>query len=186
MSTLSDFGIPGVCSGILHPKQSNRFSVRWNAVLPSHLSEQEINEARALFRGLSMQVVSVDLPIETFEPLTAKMGVPENFQQVQHDAVASFVLEDDITNVVTRAIDLLAKCASITALVMKLDGDEHVLESHILAGIRLQTLAHGALNYATGRAIYKTLDVRVQHMARTSNLKPVTANEMVTHVFGAH
>lgn len=184
MSKSSDLGICGVDSRILHPKQSNRFVVRWNAVLPSHFSEQEINEARALFHGLSMQVVSIDVPIETFDTLKARVATPSEFSLVAHSGIASFVFEDDATNVVTRGIDLLRWCENITALVMKLDGNENVLEAHLLTNLSPQTLTHGALNYATGRAIYKTLSVKLLHMARTSALKPMTINEMVAHVFG--
>ncbi len=149
------------------------------------MGESEINEARALFRGLSMQVVSVDMPVELFVPVKTKMAVPNMFSLVSSEGSASFVLEDDVTNVVTRAIDLLQWCEGISALVMKLDGNEYVLEAHLLANLRTKTLTHGALNYATGRAIYKTLGVQVPFMARATIRNHMTADEMVKNVFGA-
>ena len=63
-------------------------------------------------------------------------------------------------------IKLLDTMTGLKILVNKLDGNEGVLESYLFTGLKLKTLAHGDLTYASSRAIYKHLTVKCLHMQR--------------------
>lgn len=170
--------------GILQPKTSNRFVVSFTAVLNED-ALVHVEEAEALFRGLSSQVISIQLPKQ---PLNVSLAPNYLLRQiVGFDALhvggpATIVFEDDVSNVVLRGINLLDQVKNLKILVSKTDSDDKVIESYILTGVKLDMLEHGSLSYGTGRAIHKTLTVSVGHMHRTNfnNTKDSALNNAPT------
>lgn len=175
----------GFGNKILHPKLSNKFAIRWNVALPNYFTEEQIAEAEALLRGLSAQLVSVELPVEE---MGAAIG--NSFSLVRHIGPVVFVFEDDVTNVVTRALNLFTRAEIVNALVMKLNGDETVLEAHLLNTLTFNTLKHSVLNYGSSSSVQKTVSARVNSMLRTHNFgwPPTPANfkvdDVVKYTFG--
>lgn len=184
MAKLNEHAIFKVGSGILHPKISNQFNVLFHGALAENSSISP-EEAEALLRGLTMQTVSVDLPDQIFKPLQKSVAPVNGFELLNHEGDLVITIEDDVTHVAVRALDMLRSLKSLRILVNKLDGNDHVLESYLFSGIMFKKLGHGALNYATGRAIYRTLTLDVQYMQRAVLKEPLLITTHTHNIFGA-
>jgi hypothetical protein len=143
MANLQTFGVPGVGSGILHPKMSNRFGVYFTcaSTLPAELVTK-------LLSALSMQTVAVELPIQTFRPPFSGPS-RKSFKSIGTKNGLKIRFQDDVTNHVASALDFLANHATdLTVLVAKLDGDEGVTEAYLFGRVRMDSVEHSALDYA--------------------------------------
>jgi hypothetical protein len=156
MTMKNDWESIDASSGILRPKLSNKFMVYTSVTMPAN-SKVSGDQANALIRGISSQAVSVELPTELFTAPHVRGPLKENFIPIAFTGLLKLTLEDDITNVASRAVEFLASASSIQVLVMKVDGNEHAVEAFLFGGVQLLSYSHGSLSYETGRAIYRAL-----------------------------
>jgi hypothetical protein len=192
MATLADFGIPGVGSGILHPKMTYRFSVLFKAELNEGANA---DEAQAHLRHLSMQVVTVAIPTRTFDPIQrgGQLSLPQ-FKNISTKGDLVIEVEDDVGNKVAAAVEYVVQnCTNLTATVLKLDGNEGVLEA-FKYGVILRSMEHSVLDYAgsgsskiTGDITHPETDQNsIQLQSRVSLHLPGSGRGTVRRVLNFH
>lgn len=175
MATISDIGIPGVGTGILHPRQMNRWRV-----LFSNIGGAGGVDAQPL----SMQAINITRPVITFDEVqldryTARAWVAGkyNFEPLQ------LTLEDDVTGTASKVIQdqvqgqqfligaegqFLAQRGEgslykfVTTLDL-LDGNDVVTEEWIMEGCWFQTVTYGALDYASSEVVTIETTIRYDH-----------------------
>jgi len=178
MATLSQFGIPGVGSGILHPKLKNKWRVTFHDIgrlVPGQNS-----------RNLSMQTTTIARPslehtevkIERYNS-TAYVAGKHEWQAMQ------LTLEDDITGLATKVIkgqmetqqrlvgvDLDGRWLNtaatgsdykFSAKLEQLDGDETVVETWVLEGCWFQAVDFQELDYSASEAVTIQVTMRFDH-----------------------
>ena len=147
MSTVSDSGVPGVGTGILHPKHRNRFRVlflktgtEYRALL-NKLQEDSLIEE---LRELSLQVVAADTGSEE---LTTS-GLTHRTNRL------IITLEDDITN---RAVDairtwqqLQSEGRTFDVWVDCMDGNDRVIDRYVFIQCSMEALQHSRWHYGAG------------------------------------
>lgn len=184
--TVPDSGFPG--PGILHPKLSNKFQVLFRGALNEEYAKQiSVEEAQALIRGLAMQTLSVDLPAQVFRQVQYSpysYPAPEGFKSINHASKLSITVEDDVTNVVKRALELLQNMHNIEVLVVQLDGDEGVVEAYLFTRVYLDAIQHEKLDYASGHAVTKTLTLDAKHMFQSVARQDLTTNAFINQFRG--
>lgn len=132
MASLSNFGIPGVGSGILHPILKNRFRIAFhddNGVKLPYSDE------------LAMQAVKV----------SSFLQGNNSFGLTSSDTVV-VTLQDDVTCRAARAVQELFNIPSgnFKFIVEYLDGNEGLIRTATFSFCRLATVEHGELDYAGG------------------------------------
>lgn len=178
MSTINDFGIPGVGTGIFHPKQKNRYRVTF-ANMGGGADSQPV----------SMQAVKLTRPSLSFEEVELHRYNSVAYIAGKHKwEEMSMTLEDDVTG--TAAAVLLAQFqkqqwligaegqwlaaageASLYKFVTyidQLDGSDQVIEKWTVEGCWLKSCNYGELDYSSGDAII--LDVRIRFDHARQNL----------------
>lgn len=151
MATLGPFGVPTGSAGILHPKLSNKFRVTFAV---GARDGEDPASVKALMDFLSMQCVAVELPEQLFT--TAGVGVKrgpvrKHMKNISVKGDLLVRLQDDVTNGIAAAIDLLADHQDdVEVAVMKLDGDEGILEAYAFGKLQLFSMKHSTLDYAAG------------------------------------
>lgn len=94
MSTINDFGIPGVGSGILHPKHKNRWRVTF-ANMGGGADSQPV----------SMQAVTVTRPKVSFEEIELHRYNSRAWVAGKHNWEAmQLTIEDDVTSTASTVI----------------------------------------------------------------------------------
>ena len=94
MSTINDFGIPGVGSGILHPKHKNRWRVTF-ANMGGGIDSQPV----------SMQAVTVTRPKLSFEEIELHRYNSRAWVAGKHNwEPLSLTIEDDVTGTASTVI----------------------------------------------------------------------------------
>lgn len=173
MSTINDFGIPGVGSGILHPKHKDRWRVTF-AGLGGGADSQPI----------SMQAISITRPKLTFEEIELHRYNSRAWVAGKHNWNAlTLVLEDDVTSSASTVLQTqlqkqkwligaegqwLAAAGEgslykfVTYLDM-LDGNDVVIEKWTVEGCFLQDVDYGEVNYTANEAVQITVTVRYDH-----------------------
>lgn len=146
MSTVSETGVPSVGTGILQPKMSHRFMVRFS-VRPNE--GEDIPEALRLLGVLSKQVQTVTLPIEQFDvKVRTETGQHKlGFAKYEISSALEVQLQDDIAGDLGLAINLLARSPAVHALIMLMDGNDRVLEAHHFERMVLKSLVRSKLTY---------------------------------------
>ena len=97
MATLSNFGIPGVGPGILHPRLKHRFYVNFIGLGESLASDQ--------VRNLMMQVTNTTLPNMTWEEVPVHRYNSTAYVQGKHTwEPISMTVEDDVEGLAEFAI----------------------------------------------------------------------------------
>ena len=177
MSTINDFGIPGVGTGILQPKQKNRWRVTFSNLGGSSSSQP-----------VSMQAVTVGRPTLEFEEkdlhrYNSKAWIAGKYSFNPID----LVVEDDVTGSASQVIQnqlqqqqwligaegqWLAAAAegSLYKFVMyieMLDGNDQVIEQWIVEGAWLQSVKYDDLDYASGDPVRISMTIRYDFAHQT-------------------
>lgn len=177
MSTINDIGIPGVGSGILHPKHKNRWRVTF-ANMGGGTDSQPV----------SMQAVTVARPKLTFEEIVLHRYNSISYIAGKHSWEAmALTLQDDVTGTASAVIQAqlqkqqfligaegqwLAAAGEgslykfVTYLDM-LDGNDQVIEKWTVEGCYLASTNWGDLDYAVGEPVMIELSVRFDHARQT-------------------
>lgn len=173
MATINDIGIPGVGSGILHPKHKNRWRVTF-ANMGGGTDSQPV----------SMQAISLNRPKLTFEEITLHRYNSIAYIAGKHswDPI-TMTVQDDVTGTASSVIQAqvqkqqwligaegqwLAAAAEgslykfVTYLDM-LDGNDQVIEKWTMEGCFLANVNYGDLAYESGEAVTMELSIRYDH-----------------------
>lgn len=173
MATINDIGIPGVGSGILHPKQKNRWRVTF-ANLAGGTDSQP----------LSLQAVTVTRPVFSFEEIqldryTARAFIAGKYTfepmtiSFQDDVtgLASQVLQDQVQQqqfLIGAEGQFLAAAGEgslykfVTYLDM-LDGNDQQIERWTVEGCFISNIDYTDLDYASGEPVMITVTIRYDH-----------------------
>ena len=173
MATINDFGIPGVGSGILHPKHKDRWRVTF-ANLAGGVDSQPV----------SMQARSVVRPNLSFEEIELHRYNSRSWVAGKHNwTEMEIVLEDDVTSTASTVVQAqlqrqkwligaegqwLAAAGEgslykfVTYLDM-LDGNDQVIEKWTVEGCWIKTADYGNVDYTANEAVTITLSVRYDH-----------------------
>lgn len=189
MATINDFGIPGVGTGILHPKMKHKFRVTF-ANMGGGVDSQP----------LSMQAVTVSRPVLSFEEVELHRYNSRAWVAGKHNwEPINVTFEDDVSSTATSVIQAqvqqqqfligaegqwLAAAGEgslykfVTYLDM-LDGNEQVIERWTLEGCWLMNIDYTELDYSDGgAAVQITVQIRFDH-ARQDNLNGYDQGEGV-------
>lgn len=173
MATISDLGIPGVGSGILHPKHKNRWRVTF-ANMGGGTDSQPV----------SMQAISVNRPKVQFEEITLHRYNSISYIAGKHSwDPLNLVVQDDVTGTASAVIQAqlqkqqwligaegqwLAAAGEgslykfVTYLDM-LDGNDQVIEKWTVEGCHLNSAEYGELDYSSGEPVQISIAIRYDH-----------------------
>lgn len=173
MSTINDIGIPGVGSGILHPKHKNRWRVTF-ANMGGGTDSQPV----------SMQAITITRPKITKEKITLHRYNSVAYIAGKHSwEPSTLVLQDDVLGTATTVVQAqlqkqqwligaegqwLAAAGEgslykfVTYLDM-LDGNDQVTEKWTMEGCWLENVDYGELDYSSGEPVQITLQVSYDH-----------------------
>lgn len=180
MATLSNFGIPGVGAGILHPRLKNKFRITFLNM--GQLVPGIANSAK----NLSMQVTTITLPNLSFEEVALHRYNSVAYVAGKHTwEPISVTVEDDITGLAATVIkgqletqqrligvDLDGRWLNTAATgsnykfgskIEQLDGDEGVVQTWILEGCMLTSADFGDRDYSASEAATITMNIRYDH-----------------------
>lgn len=173
VATINDIGIPGVGTGILHPKQKNRWRITF-ANLGGGADSQP----------LSLQAITVTRPVVSFEEVQldrynsrAWVAGKYNFEPI------TLSFEDDVSGSASRVIqDQMQKqqwligaegqflAAAGEASIYKfvtyldmLDGNDKTTERWTIEGCWLQQVDYTDLDYSNAEAVLITTTLRYDH-----------------------
>lgn len=173
MSTIQDIGIPGVGTGILHPKQKNRWQATF-ANLGGGADSQPV----------SMQVVAANRPKLNFEEVTLHRYNSISYVAGKHswDSMA-MTIQDDVTGAAATVIQAqlqkqqwligaegqwLAAAGEgslykfVTYLDM-LDGNDQVTETWTMEGCWIMNADWTELDYSSSDPVTIALTIRFDH-----------------------
>lgn len=173
MSTINDFGIPGVGSGILHPKHRNRWRVTF-ANMGGGADSQPV----------SMQAVTITRPKLTFEKVALHRYNSVSMIASKHswDPLA-ITIQDDVNGTAAAVIQAqlqkqqwligaegqwLAAAGEgslykfVTYLDM-LDGNDQVIEKWTVEGSFIENVDWGELDYTSGEPVTISFNVSYDH-----------------------
>jgi hypothetical protein len=175
MSTISDFGIPGVGSGgLLHPKHQDRWRVIFNKIGGDGIDS----------KNLSFQAVKVSRPTLTFQEIELHRYNTRAWIAGKHEwNDCELTIEDDLTGTASKIIQSqlqrqkwligtdgawlsVAPEGSLYKFSMQLemmDGAEFVLERWYLEGSWIKVANYGELNYEENGKVTIALTVRYDH-----------------------
>jgi hypothetical protein len=173
VSTINDIGIPGVGSGILHPKQKNRWRVTF-ANMGGGADSQPV----------SMQAVTVSRPKLTFEKVPLHRYNSVSYIAGKHSwDPMSLTLQDDVTGAATAVIQAqlqkqqwligaegqwLAAAGEgslykfVTYLDM-LDGNDQVIEKWTIEGCWVENADWTDLDYSASDPVTINLSISYDH-----------------------
>lgn len=178
MATLSNFGIPGVGAGILHPRLKNKFRITF-------LNMGQL-VAGTNSRDLSMQVTNITLPNLSFEEVVLHRYNSVAYVAGKHTwEPITVTVEDDITGLAATVIkaqletqqrligvDLDGRWLNTAATgsdykfgakIEQLDGDEGVVQTWVLEGCLLTSADFGDRDYSASEAATITINLRYDH-----------------------
>lgn len=170
MATLIDMGIPGVSSGILHPKQQNRWRVLF-ANMGGGVDSIPVSAQATTIERPKLEWQEVDLHRYNS---TSWIAGKHRFQPI------TLTIEDDVTSTAATVIraqlqkqqwivgaegQWLAAAGEgslykFTTYLEQLDGNDQVIERWTIEGSWIQDIDWGSLNYNTGEAVVITLTIR--------------------------
>lgn len=176
MSTIADFGIPGIGSGgLLQPKLQDRWRVIFNKIGGDGVDS----------KNLSFQAVKVSRPELTFEEVEIHRYNTRAWIAGKHTwNECSLTVEDDVTGSASKVIQAqqqrqkwligsdgpwlkVAPEGSAYKFSMNLemmDGNEFVLERWYLEGCWIKVANYGELDYeSTNGKVTITLTIRYDH-----------------------
>jgi hypothetical protein len=173
VSTINDIGIPGIGSGILHPKHKNRWRVTF-ANMGGGTDSQPV----------SMQAITINRPKLTHEKITLHRYNSVAYVAAKHSWEAmALTLQDDVLGTASTVIQAqeqkqqwligaegqwLAAAGEgslykfVTYLDM-LDGNEQVIEKWTMEGCWIENVDYGELDYSTGEPVTISLQISFDH-----------------------
>jgi hypothetical protein len=173
VATINDIGIPGVGSGILHPKHKNRWRVTF-ANLAGGVDSQP----------MSMQARRVKRPVLSFETIELHRYNSRAWIAGKHNwEPITMTIEDDVTSSASNVIQaqlqkqqfligaegqFLAAAGEgslykfVTYLDM-LDGNDQVIEKWTVEGCYIEQADFGEVDYTVNEAVTIELTVRYDH-----------------------
>lgn len=173
MATINDVGIPGVGSGILHPKHKNRWRVTF-ANLGGGIDSQPV----------SAQAITVTRPKLTFAKIELHRYNSIGYIAGKHSwDPMSITLQDDVTGSATTVIQAqlqkqqwligaegqwLAAAGEgslykfVTYLDM-LDGNDQEIEKWTIEGCFIENANWGDVDYSTGDPVQIDLQISYDH-----------------------
>lgn len=173
MSTINDIGIPGVGSGILHPKHQNRWRVTF-AGLGGGADSQPV----------SMQAVKIARPQLSYTEVELHRYNSVAYVAGKHKwEPLALTLEDDVTGSASSIIQAqqqkqqwligaegqwLATAGEgslykFVCYLDQLDGNEQVVEKWTIEGCWIQNANYGELDYSASEAVKIDLTIRFDH-----------------------
>lgn len=171
----NDEVIPGIGSGILHPKVSNRFRVLYTVTVDQ---EEDREQVRTAMRFLSMQTIGLKPPVQRFDgTITAHGPIHKLLTSIAVAGDLEITVEDDITHALARSIPMLLNRSEVTIEVQLLDGCEGVLEILLYGRCKLKSLARAPMECAKSEAIRHTLTFQVGY-AQHGVLTPSQSQEI--------
>lgn len=192
MATLSQAGIAGIGTGILHPKHKNRWRVVFSGLGGAAGATSNVPN------DLSMQVVTFTRPSLSFEEVELHRYNSKAFVAGKHTFDScQLTVEDDVTNLSAGAIQTQLERqqrligatgpwlnTEATAFGYKfgmsleqLDGNETVVENWKYEGCFIQAADYTDLDYSTGEKVIINLTVRYDH-ARQILIPAVTGSAL--------
>lgn len=173
MSTINDIGIPGIGSGILHPKHKNLWRVTF-ANMGGGTDSQPV----------SMQAITLTRPKLTHTKIELHRYNSVSYVAGKHSwEPMSLVLQDDVLGSASQVVQAqeqkqqwligaegqwLAKAGEgslykfVTYLDM-LDGNDQVIEKWTMEGCWIESVDYGDLDYATGDPVQISLQISYDH-----------------------
>lgn len=173
MSTINDIGIPGIGTGILHPKHKNRWRVTF-ANMGGGFDSQPV----------SMQATKISRPHLKFEKVQLHRYNSIAYIAAKHSwEPMSLTVQDDVTGTASRVLQAqlqkqqwligaegqwMAAAGEgslykfVTYLDM-LDGNDQVIEKWTVEGCWLEDTNWGDLAYETGDPVEIELSVSFDH-----------------------
>lgn len=173
MSTINDIGIPGVGSGILHPKQRNRWRVTF-ANMGGGTDSQPV----------SMQAVTISRPKLTFSKVELHRYNSVSYVAGKHSwDPMPLTVQDDVTGSASQVIQAqlqkqqwligaegqwLAASGEgsiykfVTYLEM-LDGNDQVIERWTVEGCWLETVDWAELDYSSADPVTIAMSISYDH-----------------------
>lgn len=173
MSTINDIGIPGVGSGILHPKHKNRWRVTF-ANMGGGTDSQPV----------SMQAITITRPKITKEKITLHRYNSIAYIAGKHSwEPMSLVLQDDVIGTATTVVQAqlqkqqwligaegqwLAAAGEgslykFVSYLDMLDGNDQVIEKWTMEGCWIENADYGELDYASGEPVQISLQISYDH-----------------------
>jgi len=173
MATINDIGIPGVGTGILQPKQTNKWRVTFQNM-----------GAGADSQPISMQAVTVQRPTVQFAKVELHRYNSVSYIAGKHrwDPI-EIVIEDDVTGSATAVLQAqlqnqqwligaegqwLAAAGEgsiykFAAKIDMMDGNDQVIESWTMEGCFLENVKYGDLDYGTSDAVKISITMSYDH-----------------------
>jgi hypothetical protein len=173
MATIADIGIPGVGTGILHPKQKNRFRVTF-ANFGGGANSQPI----------SMQTITVSRPTLNFAEVELHRYNSVAYIAGKHSwDELKLTLQDDVTGSASAVVQAqlqkqqwligaegqwLAAAGEgslykFVTYIAQLDGNDKVIETWTVEGCWIKSSNYGELDYKDGEAVQIDLSIRFDH-----------------------
>jgi hypothetical protein len=173
VSTINDIGIPGVGTGILHPKQKNRWRVTF-ANMGGGADSQPV----------SMQAVTVSRPTLNFEEVPLHRYNSVAYVAAKHSwDEMKLTLQDDVTGTASSVVQAqlqkqqwligaegqwLAAAGEgslykFVCYLDMLDGNDQVIEKWTVEGCWIKNTNYGELDYTTGDPVQIDLSIRFDH-----------------------
>lgn len=190
MGTLSQVGIAGIGTGVLHPKHKNRWRAFFSGLGGS------LGASAGVPNDLSMQVVTWTRPSLSFEDIALDRYNTRAYVAGKHSFdYCQISVEDDVTNKAANAIqtqlerqqrligasgpwlntEATAFGYKFGMLLEMMDGNEAVTESWKYEGCFLQAVDWTDLDYSTAEKVMINLTVRFDH-ARQVLIPAVTGS----------
>jgi hypothetical protein len=184
MATLSNFGIPGAGSGVLHPKMKNKWRVTFQDM------GRLVTGTNS--RNLTMQATTITRPQLEFEEVSIHRYNSTAYVAGRHTwSAMNLTVEDDITGLASKVVkgqletqqrlvgvDLDGRWLNTAATgsdykfgvkLEQLDGDEGVVETWVLEGVFIQAADFGDLAYDGSEAATIALTLRYDHARAIDN-----------------
>jgi hypothetical protein len=178
MATLSQAGIPGAGSTLLHPKLAHKWRVTFVGIAKL--------AGGANSRNLTLQAVSVSRPSMSFDPVTINRYNSTATVLGKHSFEdCSLTIEDDITGLAAKVVhgqletqqrligvDLNGRWLNSAATgsdykfgtkIELLDGDEGVVEAWNLEGCSIVSADFGSMDYSSSDAVQIQLSIKYDH-----------------------
>lgn len=177
MSTINDIGIPGIGSGILHPKQKNRYRVTF-ANMGGGTDSQPV----------SMQAKTCTRPKVTFAKIELHRYNSIAYVAGKHSwTPLSITIEDDVSGTASTVLQAqlqkqqwligaegqwLAAAGEgslykFVTYIEQLDGNDTVIERWTCEGCWLEETDYTDLDYSSGDPVNITLSISYDHARQT-------------------
>lgn len=173
MSTINDIGIPGIGTGILHPKSKNRWRITFANMGGGYDSQP-----------VSMQAIKVNRPHLKFEKITLHRYNSLAYVAAKHSwETMALTVQDDVTGTASRVIQAqlqkqqwligaegqwLAAAGEgslykFVTYLDQLDGNDQVIEKWTVEGCWIEDNDWGELAYETGDPVELQLTISYDH-----------------------